>query len=215
MQSLSWRSDGTVFATTCKDKQVRVQDPRSNKVTHCANSHQGLKDSRVVWLGDPNWVLTTGFDAVNTARFFKRLLLIEMNYLQVRLREVYIRDIRNFEEPVKILQLDCSTGYVSLILSCLNFFIDCQSCRILVPLYDIDTNMLFLAGKGDTTIQYMEVSERDPYLIEGLRHSGEQTKGACLVPKRGMQVMQAEVNRVLQLTSTSVIPITYQVPRKV
>lgn len=84
-----------------------------------------------------------------------------------------------------------------------------------MPLYDIDTNMLFLAGKGDTTIQYMEVSERDPYLIEGLRHSGEQTKGACLVPKRAMQVMQAEVNRVLQLTSTSVIPITYQVPRKV
>jgi coronin-7 len=97
----------------------------------------------------------------------------------------------------------------------LNLFIAWQYFRILVPLYDIDTNMLFLAGKGDTTIQYMEVSERDPYLIEGLRHSGEQTKGACLVPKRGMQVMQAEVNRVLQLTSTSVIPITYQVPRKV
>jgi len=75
--------------------------------------------------------------------------------------------------------------------------------------------MLFLAGKGDTTIQYMEVSEREPYLIEGLRHSGEQTKGACLVPKRALQTMQAEVNRVLQLTSTSVIPITYQVPRKV
>ncbi|XP_065334722.1 coronin-7 isoform X1 [Cloeon dipterum] len=176
VQSLSWRADGTVFATTCKDKQVRVQDPRANRVTHSANSHQGLKDSRVVWLGDPNWVLTTGFDAV-------------------RLREVYIRDIRNFEEPVKILQLDCSTG-------------------ILVPLFDLDTNMLFLAGKGDTTIQYMEVTERDPYLIEGLRHSGEQTKGACLVPKRALQVMQAEVNRVLQLTSTSVIPITYQVPRK-
>lgn len=70
VQSLNWRSDGTVFATTCKDKQVRVQDPRSNKVTHCANSHQGLKDSRVVWLGDPNWVLTTGFDAVNTTSLF-------------------------------------------------------------------------------------------------------------------------------------------------
>jgi coronin-1B/1C/6 len=80
VQSLNWRSDGTVFATTCKDKQVRVQDPRSNKVTHCANSHQGLKDSRVVWLGDPNWVLTTGFDAVNTMDFFAGLLLIEVNY---------------------------------------------------------------------------------------------------------------------------------------
>lgn len=60
----------------------------------------------------------------------------------------------------------------------------------------------------------MEVTDKEPYLIEGIRHSGEQTKGACLVPKRALNVMQGEVNRVLQLTSNSVIPITYQVPRK-
>lgn len=48
----------------------------------------------------------------------------------------------------------------------------------------------------------------------GIRHSGEQTKGACLLPKRALRVMEGEVNRVLQLTSASVIPIMYQVPRK-
>jgi len=84
-----------------------------------------------------------------------------------------------------------------------------------MPLFDSDTNMLFLAGKGDTTIMYMEVTDRDPYLVEGIRHSGEQTKGVCLVPKRALNVMQAEVNRLLQLTSNMVIPIMYQVPRKV
>lgn len=42
-----------------------------------------------------------------------------------------------------------------------------------------------------------------------------QTKGACLVPKRGLDVMTGEVNRLLQLTSNAIIPITYQVPRKV
>ncbi|PSN53324.1 hypothetical protein C0J52_04075 [Blattella germanica] len=86
---------------------------------------------------------------------------------------------------------------------------------ILIPLYDPDTGMLFLAGKGDTTISYLEVTDREPYLIEGIRHNGEQTKGACLVPKRALAVMQGEVNRLLQLTSSSVIPIMYQVPRKV
>lgn len=60
----------------------------------------------------------------------------------------------------------------------------------------------------------MEVTDKEPFLIEGIRHSGEQTKGACLVPKRALNVMQGEVNRILQLTSNSVIPITYQVPRK-
>lgn len=84
-----------------------------------------------------------------------------------------------------------------------------------MPLFDPDTNMLFLAGKGDTTIMYMEVTDKDPYLVEGIRHSGEQTKGVCLVPKRALNVMQAEVNRLLQLTSNMVIPIMYQVPRKV
>ncbi|BFG01325.1 coronin-7 [Drosophila madeirensis] len=178
IQSASWREDGTVLATSCKDKCVRIFDPRAagSPIQMLAESHQSIKDSRVVWLGGQSRILTTGFDAA-------------------RLRQVIIRDIRNFGTPEKTLELDCSTG-------------------ILMPLFDPDTNMLFLAGKGDTTINYLEITDKDPYLIEGLRHTGEQTKGACLVPKRALKVMEAEVNRVLQLTSNMVIPIMYQVPRK-
>ncbi|KAJ8922826.1 hypothetical protein NQ315_007861 [Exocentrus adspersus] len=177
IQSVSWKRDGSLLATSCKDKQVRILDPRvEQSCLKTANSHPGIKDSRVVWLGEQNKILTTGFDAQ-------------------RLRQIIIRDLRSFGEPEKTLELDCSTG-------------------ILIPLYDSDTGMLFLAGKGDTTIGYMEVSDKEPFLIEGIRHSGEQTKGACLVPKRALNVMQGEVNRILQLTSSSVVPITYQVPRK-
>ncbi|XP_053691044.1 coronin-7 isoform X2 [Sabethes cyaneus] len=177
IQSLSWKQDGKICATSCKDKMVRVLDPRAESpITMVAESHQSIKDSRVVWLGNQERILTTGFDAG-------------------RLRQVIIRDLRNFTVPEKTMELDCSTG-------------------ILMPLYDPDTNMLFLAGKGDTTISYLEVTDKDPYLIEGIRHSGEQTKGACLVPKRALRVMEGEVNRIMQLTSNSVIPIMYQVPRK-
>ncbi|RZC40501.1 coronin-7 [Asbolus verrucosus] len=177
IQAVSWKRDGTLLATSSKDKQVRILDPRvEDSCIKTANSHQSIKDSRIVWLGDTNRVLTTGFDAQ-------------------RLRQIIIRDLRNFGEAEKSLELDCSTG-------------------ILIPLYDADTGMLFLAGKGDTTIGYMEVMDKEPYLMEGIRHSGEQTKGACLVPKRALNVMQGEVNRILQVTSSCVIPITYQVPRK-
>ncbi|XP_050330687.1 coronin-7 isoform X3 [Bactrocera neohumeralis] len=178
IQSVSWKQDGTTLATSCKDKNVRILDPRiaDSPIQMVAESHQSIKDSRVVWLGNQTRILTTGFDSA-------------------RLRQVIIRDLRNFSVPEKTLELDCSTG-------------------ILMPLYDPDTNMLFLAGKGDTTINYLEVSDKDPYLTEGLRHTGEQTKGACLVPKRALKVMEGEVNRVLQLTSNMVIPIMYQVPRK-
>lgn len=162
IQSLSFKGDGSVFATNSKDKMVRIFDPRSNvPISHCENSHQNIKDSRVVWLGDQTRVLTTGFDSN-------------------RLRQVIIRDIRNFSTPEKTLELEQSTG-------------------ILIPLYDPDTNMLFLAGKGDITISYLEVTDKDPYLIEGIRHSGEQTKGACLIAKRSLRVMEGEVNRILQV----------------
>lgn len=60
-----------------------------------------------------------------------------------------IRDVRNFSVPEKTLDLDCSTG-------------------ILMPLFDMDTNMLFAAGKGDTTISFLEITDKDPYLVEGL-----------------------------------------------
>ncbi|KAK7071102.1 Coronin-7, partial [Halocaridina rubra] len=142
-----------------------------------AEGHKSPKDSRVVWLGHTDRILSTGWDGS-------------------RVREVRIRDIRNFSKPYKIQPFDSSTG-------------------ILMPLYDTDTNMLFLAGKADVSIMYWEVAEKEPFLTEGLKHNGSvQTKGACLVPKRGLDVMSGEVNRVLQLTSNAIIPITYQVPRK-
>jgi coronin-7 len=163
IQSLSFKADGTAFATNCKDKMVRIIDPRDNvPISNCANSHQSIKDSRVVWLGDQPRILTTGFDSNRT-------------------RQVMIRDLRNFSTPEKTLELDVSTG-------------------VLMPLFDPDTNMLFLAGKGDNSISFLEVTDKDPYLIEGIRHTGEQTKGACLVPKRSLRVMDAEVNRILQVS---------------
>ena len=75
--------------------------------------------------------------------------------------------------------------------------------------------MCFLCGKGDRYIQFIEITDKEPYIVEGLRYTGEQTKGATLVPKRAMDVMQGEVNRVLQLCDSSIMPITWQVPRKV
>jgi len=91
IQSVSWKEDGTVLATSCKDKQLRLIDPRASTcIVNSCSSHQSIKDSRTVWLNNDR-ILTTGFDAA-------------------RLRQVYIRDLRHLNEPMKILELDCSTG---------------------------------------------------------------------------------------------------------
>jgi len=49
-----------------------------------------------------------------------------------------VRDTRKLNDPQKHLKLDMSSG-------------------ILIPLYDRDTNMCFLSGKGDRNIQFVEV----------------------------------------------------------
>jgi coronin-7 len=121
--------------------------------------------------------------------------ILTSGFGQDRSRQLAIRDIRNIATPEHVLSLDVSSG-------------------ILVPLYDPDTNMVFLSGKGDRYIQFVEVTDHDPFFVPGLRYTGEQIKGGCLVPKRAMDVMKGEVNRVLQLADSSIIPITWQVPRK-
>ncbi|XP_064108231.1 coronin-7-like isoform X2 [Macrobrachium nipponense] len=177
VQNLCWNGSGSLLVTSSKDRTVRVIDPRTSKVAYEAEGHKSPKDSRIVWLGHTDRILSTGWDAS-------------------RVREVRIRDVRNFSKPYKVQPFDSSTG-------------------ILMPLFDPDTNMLFLAGKADVSIMYWEVTDKEPFLTEGLKHNGSvQTKGACLVPKRGLDVMSGEVNRLLQLTSNAIIPITYQVPRK-
>ena len=43
----------------------------------------------------------------------------------------------------------------------------------------------------------------------------EQHKGMGIVPKLAMDVMACEVVCLLQLTKSSVVPLSYRVPRKV
>ena len=176
VQDISWHPLGGLLATSARDKTVRIFDLRAGgEAIMDTSSHEGVKDSRLVWVDD-TLLLTSGFAAS-------------------RNRQVMIRDSRNISTPVHTLDLDLSSG-------------------ILLPLYDPDTRMMFLAGRGDTHIQFVEITNNSPFIVPGLRYSGEQTKGACLVPKRGLDVMNGEVNRILQVADTSVVPVTWQVPRK-
>ncbi|XP_035229398.1 coronin-7-like [Stegodyphus dumicola] len=140
-------------------------------------SHNNNRDSRVVWLGDTEQLLTTGFGSG-------------------REREVLLRDIRKLEDPVASYSGDSSLG-------------------VYIPLFDPDTNMLFLVAKADTAISFWEVLDRAPFLQEATKYLGEvQAKGAALVPKRTLEVMDGEVNRLLLLGQDCIVPISFQVPRK-
>ncbi|CAN8006476.1 unnamed protein product, partial [Ixodes hexagonus] len=177
IQSLSWRGDGNQLISSGRDKKLRLWDPRSTTNVLEAHGHSNNRDSRVVWLGNTDYVLSTGLGSA-------------------REREVTLRDVRKFNVSLSSSSGDSAMG-------------------VYIPLYDPDTNMLFLAAKGDITVHFWEVTFKEPFLSEASKYMGEvQTKGAGLVPKRALKVMDGEVNRVLILGQDCILPIPYQVPRK-
>ncbi|KAI5465674.1 coronin-6 [Mariannaea sp. PMI_226] len=65
VQSLSWNASGSLLVTTSRDKKIRVWDVRQEKAVHEAPGHAGAKGSRVVWMGEHNRFVTTGFSRMS------------------------------------------------------------------------------------------------------------------------------------------------------
>ncbi|XP_059140103.1 coronin-7-like [Physella acuta] len=122
-------------------------------------------------------------------------LILSTGFSQSRNREVRVWDPKNLSSSLTSMDLDSSTGTI-------------------MPFFDPDTNMTFLIGKGDTSLNFLELTDRDPYLTPGGVDRVEQIKGAALVPKRAMNLMDGEVNRLLVLCRNTILPASYIVPRK-
>ncbi|KAI5728671.1 hypothetical protein M8J77_019366 [Diaphorina citri] len=58
---LSFNRDGSRLVTTCKDKTVRVLDPRTGLVISQGVCHPGTRSSKAVFIGDTGRIVTTGF----------------------------------------------------------------------------------------------------------------------------------------------------------
>uniref|UniRef100_A0A7N6F659 Coronin n=1 Tax=Anabas testudineus TaxID=64144 RepID=A0A7N6F659_ANATE len=174
LQSLSWKRDGSLLASSCKDKMLRVFDPRAQLTP--VQSLQNNKDSRILWAKD-DLLLTTGFD-------------------MMRSREVRIWDSRKLSSSISSSSLGTSSGKP-------------KPCS---ARYDL---MLFSPAQGDTVVDCFEVSSSEPFLTQ-VSHclTDTSTRGVAVVPKLALDVMSCEVMRVLQLTDSCIVPISYQVPRK-
>jgi len=111
-------------------------------------------------------------------------------------RTVGIWDVRSFTSPVFTQSVDNGGG-------------------TFMPFYDVDTNMLILAGKGDSLLYFFEVDEgKSKATLASSDSLDSQTIGMARVPKRALHLMQAEVNRFLQVSKNAILPISYIVPRR-
>jgi len=86
---------------------------------------------------------------------------------------------------------------------------------LLMPFYDNDTCVLFVAGKGDGNIRYYEVVDEAPYIhyLTEFKSNTPQ-RGMCMLPKRAVNISDCEIVRMLKVGVKTVEPIAFLVPRK-
>uniref|UniRef100_F6Q854 Coronin n=1 Tax=Monodelphis domestica TaxID=13616 RepID=F6Q854_MONDO len=137
IHSVCWNTNGSLLSTTCKDKTLRVIDPRKGQVV--AN---------------------------------------------------------NFEEPMALQEMDTSNG-------------------VLLPFYDPDSGIVYLCGKGDSSIRYFEITDEPPFVhYLNTFSSKEPQRGMGFMPKRGLDVSKCEIARFYKLHERKCEPIIMTVPRK-
>ncbi|XP_028564092.1 coronin-6 isoform X3 [Podarcis muralis] len=135
--NVCWNHNGSLFVTTCKDKHLRIIDPRQHLVV-----------------------------------------------------------AKNFEEPIALQEMDTSNG-------------------VLLPFYDPDSSIVYLCGKGDSSIRYFEITDEAPYVHYLSTYSSkEPQRGMGFMPKRGLDVSKCEIARFFKLHERKCEPIVMTVPRK-
>jgi len=68
IQSAEFNRNGSLLATSCKDKKLRIVDPRSKKIAQEVEAHQGIKGSRVIYLGADK-LYSVGFTKTSEREF--------------------------------------------------------------------------------------------------------------------------------------------------
>ncbi|XP_022665477.1 coronin-6-like [Varroa jacobsoni] len=88
--SACWNWDGSRIVTTCKDRKIRVYNPRSGEIECEGLGHEGAKPQKAIYLRD-GLIFTTGFSRMSE-------------------RQYALRVESALNEPVVLEELDTSNG---------------------------------------------------------------------------------------------------------
>jgi len=96
-------------------------------------------------------------------------------------RQFKIWDVRDITKPLCEENIDSGSGQ-------------------LMPFWDEDTSILYLAGRGDGNIRYYEFVDEEPYFyFISAYTSNVPQKGMGMVPKVGVDTSVHEVTRLLKI----------------
>ncbi|CAH0713431.1 unnamed protein product, partial [Brenthis ino] len=182
--SACWNWTGSKLLTTCRDKKIRIIDPRKGEVESEAIAHEGSKASRAIFLKH-GLVFTTGFSRMSE-------------------RQYTLRTPDALAEPIVTVEIDTSNG-------------------VMFPLYDPDTNLVYLCGKGDSVIRYFEVTHPwytvtpEPPFVHYINtfQTPDPQRGIGMMPKRGCDVATCEIAKFYRLNNSGLCQVvSMTVPRK-
>ncbi|KAM8797286.1 coronin-6 [Eudromia elegans] len=211
--NVGWNRNGSLLVTTCKDKRVRVIDPRKRQVV-AVSVPPPPRRRGVSCLGR---IFTTRFSRTGERRlglweperfapheglrpvraiFTRQGHIFTTGFTRMSQRELGLWDPNNFEEPIALQEMDTSNG-------------------VLLPFYDADSSIVYLCGKGDSSIRYFEITDEAPYVHYLSTYSSkEPQRGMGFMPKRGLDVSKCEIARFYKLHERKCEPIVMTVPRK-
>lgn len=180
--SLGWNGNGSLVATTSKDRILRMFDPRApaDAVMTIPDCFLKATSHKLFWVPDYNWIGATGFNK-SGKRFVK---FWDVGTQQLVHKEKFAAD----------------------------------GSGVLVPMYDASRNMLWIWGKGEGSIRFVDVkSSGKIYKESGFTQSSTPTSGGCWMPMNALKTDKCELQRFYCLRQSGgyrVVPLSFIVPRK-
>jgi len=212
-----------IVATAGQDYDIRIWDVQSGECKHTVTGHGGIiqsmewnyngsvivtyckdKKLRLVDVRAQNIVAEVeahqGVKGARACYMGKHDLVFSIGFGKAAQREYAIWDPKKFGEPLLApVSVDNSSG-------------------VIAPFYDEDSDIVFLAGKGDGNVRYYEVvpEEEPKKMIAYLSQYGSNDSGAAYgaAPKRACDVSANEIMRIYKVTGTQAQPLQFVVPRK-
>lgn len=209
-----------VLATTSADYLVKIWDIEKGEEKSTIDTGSGvlIQDSKWSYTGatlalsakdkmlrlcDPrSGEISASVKAHEGAKAFKlawlgaKEKLVSVGFTRQSKRQIRIWDPKNMAKEICTIDID-------------------QAAGVIMPFYDPGSNLLFLAGKGDGNVRYFEMVDAKPWAFSISEYrSSTSAKGMAFVPKRSVNVMGCEIARLLKLTSNTVEPLSFIIPRK-
>ncbi|XP_045468873.1 coronin-6 isoform X1 [Harmonia axyridis] len=131
------------------------------------------------------------------AIFLRHGLVFTTGFSKMSERQYSLRTPDCLDKPIVMVELDTSNG-------------------VMFPLYDPDTNLVYLCGKGDSVIRYFEITAEPPFVhYINTFQTPDPQRGIGMMPKRGCDVTSCEISRFYRLNNSGLCQaITMTVPRK-